>query len=339
MSGHDIIVIGASAGGVEALTELVRGLPSDLPAAVFAVVHFSPYATSVLPKILSRAGSLPAAHPQDREPIQPGHIYVAPPNFHLLVARGFVRVVRGPKENNVRPAVDPLFRTAARSYGPRVVGVVLTGMLGDGAAGLWAVKARGGITVVQDPNDAVFPDMPRNAMAYVEVDHILALSGMASLLTRLVHEPVAEETVAPVSDDMQQESDIAEIDMAAIENEEKPGTPSVFGCPECGGVLRELQDGELLRFRCRVGHAYSADSLLEVQSNGLEDALWSALRALEENAALARRLGKKARQHNNSLTAMNFEQRAQTAEHRAATIRQVLLKSEADAANSLDEGS
>lgn len=328
MPGHDIIVIGASAGGVEALAELVRGLPSDLPAAVFTAVHFSPHATSVLPKILSRAGSLTAAHPQDKETIRPGHIYVAPPDFHLLVASGFVRVVRGPKENNVRPAVDPLFRTAARVYGPRVVGVVLTGMLGDGAAGLWAVKARGGVAVVQDPNDAVFPDMPRNAIEYVEVDHVLPLSDIASLLTRLAHEPVAEDAVAPASDEMQHESDIAEVDMAAIENNDKPGTPSGFGCPECGGVLWELHDGALLRFRCRVGHAYSADSLLEVQSNGLEEALWSALRALEENASLARRLEEKARQRNHDLTAANFERRAQATEHHAATIRQLLLKSE-----------
>jgi len=255
-------------------------------------------------------------------------LYVAPPNFHLLVARGFVRIVRGPKENNMRPAVDPLFRTAARTYGPRVVGVVLTGMLGDGTAGLLAVKARGGVAVVQDPDSAVFPDMPRNAIEYVEVDHVLPLSGIAPLLTRLAHEPVAERAAAPVSDDLQHESDIAEVDMAAIENEDKPGTPSVFGCPECGGVLWELDDGNLLRFRCRVGHAYSADSLLEVQANGLEEALWSALRALEENASLARRLAEKAHDRTHKLTAANFEQRAQTAEQHAAAIRQVLLKGE-----------
>ena len=176
MSGHDMITIGASAGGVEALTELVRGLPVDLPASVFVSLHVPPHGTSMLPQILSRRGPLPAHHARDGEPIEPGRIYVAPPDLHLLIHQGVVRLSRGPRENGFRPAIDPLFRTAARWHGPRVVGVILSGTLDDGTAGLLAIKERGGFAVVQDPDDALFPGMPRNAMDVVHVDHVLPAS-------------------------------------------------------------------------------------------------------------------------------------------------------------------
>lgn len=319
------LVIGASAGGVETLTALVRDLPADLPAAVLIVIHFPSQGTSALPRILTRAGRLPAAHATDGEKILRGHIYVAPPDYHLLVHYGFIRLVRGPKENHCRPAVDPLFRTAARAYGPRVVGVVLSGSLSDGAAGLSAVKERGGVVVVQDPADASFPDMPRAAIEYIKIDHVLPLSDIVPLLIRLAHEPVAEEGVTPVSSKMAKESDLAEFDLATIEDQEKPGTPSVFSCPECGGTLWELQDAELLRFRCRTGHAFSADSLLTTQAEALEGALWTALRALEENAALARRMAARAHERNLDFAAASFEERVRTIEQQAALVRQVLL--------------
>jgi two-component system chemotaxis response regulator CheB len=268
---------------------------------------------------------LPAAHATDGEQLLPGRIYIAPPDYHLLVHSGFVRTVRGPKENHCRPAIDPLFRSAARVYGPRVVGVVLSGSLSDGAAGLSVVKGRGGVTVVQDPADASFPDMPRAAMLYVKIDHVLPLPDIVSLLVRLAYEPVPEQGVTPVSNTMEKETDLAEFDLETIENQEKPGTPSAFACPECGGTLWELQDGELLRFRCRTGHAYSAESLLATQVETLEAALWSALRALEENAALARRMAARAYKHNRDLAAANFEERARMVEQQAALVRQVLL--------------
>jgi two-component system chemotaxis response regulator CheB len=180
--GHDIITIGASAGGVEAFKKIVHELPPALQAAIFVVLHISPEGPSVLPDILNRAGPLPALHPRDGDKIQLGKIYIAPPDHHLLIRRGHIHLFRGPKENNVRPAIDPLFRTAARAYGPRVIGVVLTGVLDDGTAGLLAIKARGGITVVQDPDDALFSGMPESAMKYADVDHCLPLAFLSPLL-------------------------------------------------------------------------------------------------------------------------------------------------------------
>lgn len=294
MPGHDMIVIGASAGGVEALMMVVRGLPRDLPAALFVVLHTPPSGESALPQILSHAGPLPVAHPRDGDPIEHGRIYVAPPDYHLLIERDRIRLVRGPRENRYRPAVDPLFRSAARAYGPRVIAVVLSGMLDDGAAGIAAVHARGGIGIVQDPNDALFPSMPTSAMRYDTPQHVAPARDIGPLLARLAREPTrtAEKEVPEV---MEKETEIAEMKMGALNDPDKPGTPSVFGCPECGGVLWEMRDGPMLRYRCRVGHAYTADSLLSEQSTHLEAALWAALRGLEEKASLVHRLADRTR--------------------------------------------
>jgi two-component system, chemotaxis family, protein-glutamate methylesterase/glutaminase len=330
VAAHDIIVMGASSGGIESLMEIASGLPSDLPAAIFVVLHVSPRGTTKFPEILTRAGHIPASHALDKEPIRPGRIYVAPPDFHLLLRNGTIRLVRGPKENNARPAIDATFRTAARTYGPRVVGVVLSGALDDGTAGLAAIKERGGIALVQDPGDALFPDMPRNAMEAVKIDYCLPTREIASLLARLALEPVKGEAAPPVPEEMQKESEIEAMDMGTIEDEEKPGTPSVFGCPECGGVLWELQDDELLRFRCRVGHAYGAEGLLAAQSESLDTALWTAFRALEENAALCRRLAKQALKSQRIKSAKLFEGRAEAAERQADAIRRVLLTEKND---------
>lgn len=327
MPGHDIIVIGASAGGVETLTKLVRNLPPDLPAAVFVVLHFPSHGTSVLPSILNRAGTLPASHYEDGETIQPGRIYVASPDRHLLVKPGCIRSIRGPRENSHRPAIDPLFRTAARAYGNRVVGVVLSGVLDDGTAGLAVIKQQGGIAVVQDPDDALYPGMPNSAIANVAVDHILPLSKIASILVHLAHQPVVEGPKA-VPKTMETESDMAELDLTALNKDEKPGTPSGFGCPECGGVLWELSNGKLSRFRCRTGHAYSPESLLAEQSDGIESALWSALRALEESATLTRRMAERSQRSQLPLVATRFHERAAEAEANAALLRQLLLQSE-----------
>ena len=322
MPGHDIIAIGASSGGIEALGEVVAGLPEDLPAAVFVVVHIPPRSISVLPDILNRAGQLTAAHAKDNEKIKPGRIYIARPDFHMLISDGAIRLVRGPKENNTRPAIDPTFRTVARAYGPRAVGVVLSGALDDGAAGLLAIKRRGGIAVVQDPQDALFPDMPQNAIAAVKVDHIAPKSEIAALLARLAREP-AMETGEEVSDEMEKETEIEA--MAITSDDEKPGEPSVYGCPECGGVLWELNDGEMLRFRCRVGHGYTAEGLVSEQSEQLDLALWSAYRTLQENASLARRLMERAKKNaTNQMVIKRFEQRERDATEQAEIIKKLL---------------
>ena len=322
---HDIIVVGASAGGVEALLTFVRELPADLPAALFVVLHSPAQSPSVLPRILNRAGRLRAVHARHDEVIEPGRIYVAVPDHHLLVHRGVIHVVRGPKENHCRPAIDPLFRSAAVAYGPRAVGVLLSGSLGDGTVGLVTMKQRGGVAIVQDPADALFPEMPRNALEYIDADYVLPAAAIAPVVVRLAYEPVGEVPTEIVSNNDKKEIALAEANMATIENKEKPGIPSVFGCPECGGTLWELQEGELLRFRCRTGHAFSADSLLSVQAEALEGALWAALRGLEENAALARRLAERIRSRKLKLAAKSFEERALTAEQQAAIIRKVLV--------------
>lgn len=328
MAGHDIIVVGASAGGVEALTTLVRELPADLPAAVFIVLHIPAQSPSVLPSILNRAGPLISAHPADNTRIEHGRIYVAPPDHHLLVEEGRVRIVRGPKENRHRPAVDPLFRSAARVYGPRVVGVILTGSLDDGTAGLQAIKTRGGIAVAQDPEEALYPSMPRSAVENVAVDYCLPLSEIVPTLVRLASEETAAEAGFPVPRGMELESRIVGMDMDALQGEERPGTPSVFSCPECNGVLYEMHDGHLTRFRCRVGHAFSAETMLAEQAEALETALWMALNTLEESASLSRRMMESSRERGHTMIAQRFADKVREAEQRSEVIRQVLLKDE-----------
>jgi two-component system chemotaxis response regulator CheB len=326
MIGHDIIVIGASAGGVEALTKLIKELPSDLPAALFVVLHVPEKGSSVLPQILNRAGKLKADHFKDGEEIKYGHIYVAPPGNHLLVKRGHICLKPGPRENGHRPAVDPLFRTAARAYGRRVVGVVLSGALDDGTAGLMAVKLQGGVAVVQNPEEALFSGMPSTAIENVDVDYILPVSEIAPILVNLAYQPVEEETEKPISPEMQIESDMAELEPDALHQNDRPGKPSGFACPDCGGALWEISEGNLLRFRCRTGHAYSAKTLLTQQGEALEEALWIALRALEESSALSERLAKRARDRNHNKTAEQFESHAQSVLQRASLIREVLMK-------------
>jgi len=345
MPGHDTIVIGASAGGVEALSQLVSLLPPDLPAAVFVVLHIPPQGHSVLPNILNRAiakrqkqSSLKAIHPQDGEQIEYGKIYVALPNLHLLVKRGSISLARGPKENSHRPAVDPLFRTAARAYGQRVVGVVLSGTLDDGTAGLMAVKQQGGMAIVQDPEEAMYEGMPRSAIENVEVDRILPVADIAALLAELANQPVAAVTAA-VSDDMEIEADMAELELNAMQNPNRPGTPSPYACPDCGGVLWQLDEGRLMRFRCRTGHAYSTDSLVAAQSKQLEDALWNALRALEEKAALTERMANRSRDLQQAYSSRRFTEQAQAARQRATLVRQLILKSDGNGSEtSTDNG-
>lgn len=322
MTGRDIVVIGGSAGSIEAVTALVGRLPPDFPGSLFVVVHFPGYVSSTLPRILSRAGPLPARHARDGEPIEPGRIYVAPPDWHLHLNDGRVRLTRGPKENGHRPAVDPLFRTAAHQYGNRVVGIVLSGNLNDGTAGLLTIKQRGGLALVQSLETALYPGMPRSAIDNVAIDHALSASEMASLLAQLVTEPVHPPEVTPMSEDRPAEREPDEF--AITDRHVQPGVPSTMACPECHGVLWEVKDGELVRFRCRVGHAYSDEALLMHQSEQLEAALWTALRALEEHTALGRRLAARANSRGHAHSAAAFTEQAMDAEHHASVIRNVL---------------
>jgi two-component system, chemotaxis family, protein-glutamate methylesterase/glutaminase len=321
--------VGASAGGVEALSQLVHHLPGNLAASVFVVLRMPAHATSLLPHILSRNGPLPAAHPFDSEEIRPGRISIAPPDHHLLLHGGRIRLSRGPRENGHRPAVDPLFRTAARSYGRRVVGVIFSGTLDDGTAGLSAIKQRGGVTVVQAPGEALYPGMPHSALASVEVDHCSSVAEIGKMLASLARDPVSDPGGEPMPEDIAMESEIAAFDLDAIQSGRRPGTPSGFGCPDCGGSLRELHDGELIRFRCRVGHAWTTNSLLARQSEGLETALWTALRALEERAVLCNRVAERLRNRGTVTAARRFQEQSQDARRRAAILREVLVSSRA----------
>jgi two-component system chemotaxis response regulator CheB len=318
MLSHDIVVIGTSAGGVEALTAVVSRFPASLPAAVFVLIHLPVNSPSVLPQILQRAGPLPAAFARPGEAIKHGYICIAPADHHLFIERGYVRVVRGPKENRHRPSADALFRTAAGAYGRRVVGVVLTGALDDGTLGLQAVKRRGGLAVVQAPYDALVPSMPQSALESVEVDYCIPLVEIAPLLEQLASEPVDK-----VPESM-------EGNMAKPEHEELPELASGFTCPDCHGALWELRDGELIRFRCRVGHTFSPDSLLEGQSEALERALWMAIRGMEERAALVRQLGQRMRERGVLSTATRFDERAQEMEQQATLLRQYVLNNHFD---------
>jgi two-component system, chemotaxis family, protein-glutamate methylesterase/glutaminase len=325
MAGRDIIVVGASAGGVEALSRLVADLPEDLPAAVFIVLHVSPHSGTALPRILDRRTKLVVDHPYNGEPIEPGRAYVAVPDHHLLVSPGVVRVANGPKENGHRPAVDTLFRTAAASYGRRVVGVVLSGTRDDGTAGLRIIRARGGVAIVQHPAEALFPGMPLSAVAGDHPDWVVPVGEIGPLLLELAHKELPAEGEATMPDDLDAELQWVHPDLAWPTPADPPlGRPSGFTCPECHGALWEIDDGGLPRYRCRVGHGFSADSLLDTQRDDVEAALWTAYRALEERAALCRRLAERAKGRHAEITAGHFRADAAEVAGQAETLRALL---------------
>ncbi len=328
MARRDLIVIGASAGGIEALQQMLAALPADLDAAVLIVLHTSSHAGSLLPHIMQRASRLPASHPKDGDLIEKGHIYIAPPDYHMIVEGNLLRVIQGPRENLHRPAIDPLFRSAAASGGRRVIGVVLTGLLDDGTSGLMVIHARGGETIVQDPATSLFDSMPKSALEQVPDAHVLPLMEIPGLLVRLIAEELPElpSTNPVVEMKAVKETKIAEFDMSEIENENRIGRPSAIACPDCGGVLWETGDEDFLRFRCRVGHAFTAKHLGAEQRHAIETALWSALRALEENASLYLRMADRASDSNHEQTSSQFAERAANIHANAHVLREFLLQ-------------
>lgn len=283
MYPRDIIVIGTSAGGLEALRRLTADLPGDLPASIFVVQHCSP-GPSRLAKILSRSGPLRTISPVNHEAIQNGLIYVAPPDRHMLIQDGHVCTSQGPKENRSRPAIDVLFRSAARSYGARVIGVVLSGNLDDGTAGLLAVKEQGGIAVVQNPDEAAYPSMLQSALKHVKIDYCLPISEMAAKLVQLTKDRVAGQAKPPFS--LEVEYRISLGDTVAIEQLMALGTFSPFICPECQSVMWELRDNGFIRFRCRMGHAHTIQGQLAAQQENIENLLSSLDRARREQTEL-----------------------------------------------------
>jgi two-component system chemotaxis response regulator CheB len=324
-SGHDIVVVGASAGGVEALRALVAELPGDLAAALFVVLHVAPLATSVLPKILTGAGELPAVHAEHGQAILPSTIYVAPPDRHMLVEPGQIRLTIGPRENGHRPAVDPLFRTASASYGARVVGVVMSGVLDDGTAGLSVIKHRGGATLVQDPAEALYPMMPTSAIEGVTPDRVLDAQGLAAAIVELARTPVDGDVTPRPPDEPVDTDTLIDIDRSASDHP-RPGAPSGLSCPECGGGLWETTEAEITRFRCRTGHGYALESLVADQSEALEGALWAALRALEERGALARQMAMRFESRGHRATSGRWERRAARAVQQAMVVHDLLRR-------------
>ena len=336
MPSHDVVVVGASAGGVAALTALVAGLPPDFPAAVLIVLHVPPYAESRLPEILGRAGALPVAHAEDGEALVGGRVYVAPPDRHLLVRPGRLELSRGPRENRSRPAVDPLFRTAARAYGPRAVGVILSGALYDGSAGLLALKSRGGVAIVQDPEQAAVDGMPRSALRLTAVDHVVPVEAIGPLLDLLVREPTPASTGtrtetrgatpnggSEMADPDERMTGVIDSTIHAQAAGLRADEVTLYTCPDCGGALFQ-EDAPVTRFRCHVGHAYAPEVLLHLKGEELEAALWTCVRMLTEKATLTRQVARRTQELGSPAAAERVEEQAEVDERHAQVLRDLL---------------
>jgi two-component system, chemotaxis family, protein-glutamate methylesterase/glutaminase len=330
MANRDILAIGTSAGGFQALRFLAGEFPRDLPASVLVVIHLSSQFRSALDAILTQAGPLPASFAVDGEKLERGHIYIAPAERHLIVESEQLRLGSGPRENNARPSLDPLFRSAGLCCGPRAIGAVLTGTLGDGAAGLSALKQSGGITVVQDPGDAAFPEMPTAALIRSQPDHVVGLAGMPALFEKLVRQPAGQ--AVPVASNLEYEVNIASGGRGSMGEMDRVGRQSVLACPDCHGVMWEIDEGELVRYRCHVGHAYSAEIMSLAFDENLKQAFGSALRALDERGALARKLEAQASTGGWTRIAESWAAKALEFEAEAKVIRDSIRRTDEIAA-------
>lgn len=324
LANFDLVVIGASAGGVGSLQRVVEHIPAEFPAAILVALHLPDGIRSMLPQILARAGNLPASHAEDGEAFERGRIYIAPAGFHLTIQDGRMSVMRGAREHGHRPAIDPLFRSAAVAYGRRVIGVILSGLLHDGTVGLREIKRAGGLAIVQDPRDTEWPSMPQSALNHVKVDYSVPATQIGTLLQQVVMGRPRSQPAMPSNDDKMVNEEVRELTMHRDERQH-PGDPSPYSCPECGGVLWELKDGELLRFRCRVGHAYTSETLTTEQAVAVEHALWSALRALEEQAAVRRRMAERAKHQGRTASVERHEARAHELDEQARQVRSLVL--------------
>lgn len=330
MSVRDIVVVGASSGGRAPIKELVAGLPADFPAAMLVVLHSGLTWDDSFPRLLSESGPLPAAHATDGEPILPGRIYCARPDRHLVVREGLLRVTKGPKENHFRPAIDPLFRSAARAFGSRVVGVVMSGRLDDGSRGMTLVNRRGGVSVVQSPDEAESPEMPESVLSACAVDFVLPVREMAKTLVDLARGTIAVPVDATVDREAKNsgQDEWAEIaaygDQAYTKNEEL-GKSSGFTCPDCGGALFERDEDAAPWMRCHVGHTYSPAGLIAAQEEEVEAALWTALRTLEEAVGFRKQMTTRMRERGLKTLSEQFAREIVEYEQQAATLRRLLL--------------
>ena len=329
MTPLPIIVIGGSAGALEPLREVVRWLPHDFPGAVLVAIHTSPDYPSRLPDILSVSTLLKVQHAHDHAPLQPGHVYVAPPDHHLLVGQEQLSLSHGPKENRSRPSIDVLFRSAAYTHGPHVIGVLLSGMLDDGTSGLWTIKQLGGHAIVQHPEEATYPSMPLSAVQQINVDAIVPAHDIVARVQALLHAPNFGQE-RPRMDEIEWRRLTLEVGVA---REDGPfakglmnyGEFSAFTCPECHGVLVRLQEGGRLRFRCHTGHAYSAESLLSDLNESVEMSLWNSVRALEEEVMLLEHLSKHADEAELPGQASRYRREIRSAMQRLQAVREATL--------------
>lgn len=332
-------MIGGSAGGLEPLKNLLAELPAGLPAAILVVIHTAADSAGVLPCILSRSSRLPAVFPEHNARLKAGMIYVAPPDHHLLVADSRAMIVRGPRDNGFRPAIDPLFRSAADAHGPKVIGVILSGALADGSFGLRAIKEAGGIAIVQHPDEALVNSMPLRAIQEVEADYILPVAEISKLLVQLVQDshdrshdggngsfPSIKTAPAMPKRSKPSQSGPAGASQPLAADELR-GSPSTFTCPECGGSLWELQEGKSFRFRCHTGHGFTPEALLKGQGEELEHALWSAVRVLKERAGIHDQIAERMRGNRLADLAQQYQKRADDERKKSRLIEEVLAQS------------
>jgi two-component system chemotaxis response regulator CheB len=325
MSNRDIIVIGGSSGATAPLKEILGRLPADLPAAVFIVLHIPARGIGILSTVASAASRLPVVQAESGMVIENGHIYLGAPDHHLLLLKDHIMLGRGPRENMVRPAIDPLFRSAALQYGPRVIGVVLSGLLSDGAAGLTAIKQCGGIALVQDPTDAIADEMPLRALEATTVDLCVTSARIGDVLSDLVREEPG--TRLPVPPEVRLEVEIAAGERIGSDRLAKIADPAALSCPSCGGVLSKLKMEKPLRFRCQVGHAYTAETLAQEQESKVDEALRVALRIIEERAELVHRMAEDGRYSGRPAVAQMYDARSAEYREYADMIRRVMLES------------
>ena len=318
MTKRNIIVVGTSAGGVEALCELTKHLPKHLDASIFVVMHIG--TETMLPQILSRCGTLPAVKAENEKRYEAGCIYCAPAHCHLSIKDHKMVLRRGPRENGHRPSADVLFRSAARTHRSKVVGVVLSGGRDDGSAGLYAIKARGGVAIVQDPNEALTPNMPQNALNMVDIDFCLPVRQIADVLVQLTTGKATNITESPNGGTNME--DQATADHPTVE---PPGDQIPVTCPECNGPLYEVKDGELAHFQCFVGHRFLPESLSEQHTEALERALWTAIRKLKERVVLHKKLvERKRRNKGEEELKKRLEESVTTAESDLKLLREIL---------------
>lgn len=325
-----LVVCGASAGGVEALSGFFRAVPTGLPAAFLVVLHISPHARSDLSKVLSRVTSMPVSMPEDGCRIEQGHVYVASADRHLMVDQGIIRITRGPKECRVRPAIDVLFRSASTAFGSRAIGVVLSGMLDDGTAGLWAIKDKKGLALVQDPGEAAFDSMPNSAISNVQVDFV----GGVQELAMKIQASIQQDGATADSPELQSQPDNDRHDIenliAAEGNGLKAGVMelgrvSKYTCPDCHGVLVQIEEGSIVRFRCHTGHAFSLQTLLAEVNESIDTGLWDTLRAMEERVMLLKQTAELSRLGERHADSSRYAAQAADTELRLQPIRDLVM--------------